>query len=118
MLPNGNVGYSDKQYVNDLGAAVQQAQADYYKKAAPPQSILDRALEIVRQNGTLLGPPSIVYILKRQRIFGILICTGWKIEQPSGGGEPQGGYTFGPCGGDEFVPTGGIPTLTPKSPAP
>jgi hypothetical protein len=118
MLPSGNVAYSDKQYVNDLGAAVAQAQADYFKRAAPPQSVLDKALEIIHQSGGIFGGPGIVYILKRQRIFGITICTGWKIEQPVGGGEPEGGYTFGPCSGDQFTPTAGVPTLTPKSPGP
>jgi hypothetical protein len=118
-LPSGDVAYSHKEYVNDIDAAVQQAQEEYFKKAAPPQGILDRALYIVRQKGTLLGPPVIVYVLKRERIFGIEICTGWKIEQPPGGGDPQGGYTFGPCGGEQFTPTGGLPTLSPKStPAP
>jgi hypothetical protein len=113
-LPGGQVAYSHQLYVNDIGQAVQQAQAEYFKKAAPPQGILDRALYVVRQAGTLLGPPSIVYVLKRERILGIEICTGWKIEQPSGGGEPVGGYTFGPCGGDVFIPPSGMPTLTPK----
>jgi hypothetical protein len=118
-LPSADVAYSHKEYVNDIDAAVQQAQEEYFKKAAPPQGILDRALYIVRQSGTLLGPPAIVYILKRERIFGIEICTGWKIEQPSGGGDPQGGYTFGPCGGEQFTPTGGLPTLSPRTtPAP
>jgi len=70
----------------------------------------------VRQHGTLLGPGAVVYVLKRAKIFGIDICTGWKIEQGLDGGPPQGGYTFGPCGGDEFTPQGGLPTLPPKHP--
>lgn len=115
-LPSGDVAYNHKEYVNDIDAAVQEAQAEYFKKAAPPQGILDRALYVVRQGGTLLGPAAIVYVLKRERIFGIEICTGWKIEQPAGGGDPQGGYTFGPCGGEEFTPAGGLPTITPKKP--
>ncbi|MBD5657490.1 MAG: hypothetical protein IAI50_20255, partial [Candidatus Eremiobacteraeota bacterium] len=49
--------------------------------------------------------------LKRQRILGIEICTGWKIEQTPHG--PEGGYTFGACGGEEFTPKGGLPTLPP-----
>jgi hypothetical protein len=98
-----------------MAAATQQAEAEYFKKAAPPPGILERALYVVRQRGTLLGPPAIVYVLKRQRIFGIEICSGWKIEQPSGGGPPVGGYTFGPCGGDTFTPAGGLPTLVPST---
>jgi hypothetical protein len=116
MLPGGDVAYGSKQYVGDMQAAIEQAQEDYFKAAAPPPSVLAKALYIVRQRGSLVGPASIVYVLKRQKIFGIEICTGWKIEQTPGGG-PQGGYTFGPCGGDEFTPAGGLPTLPPK-PAP
>jgi hypothetical protein len=116
LIPTTNVTYSSKEYVNNLNLAIDQVKADYYKNAAPPQSVLDHALEIVHQNGLLGGPPSIVYIIKRQRIFGILICTGWKVEQPAGGGAPQGGYTFGPCGGDQVTPDG-LPTLTPKTTA-
>jgi len=118
MLPTGAVAYGSKEYINDLRAATDQARSQYYQNAAPPQSVLDKALEIVRQAGTLLGPPSIVYILKRQRILGIEICTGWKVEQPSGGGPPQGGYTFGPCSGEQVTPDGGLPTLPPKKELP
>jgi len=117
MLPNGDVAYSHREYGNTIDEAVSEAEAEYFKKVAPPPGVLARALEIVRQKGTLLGPPTIVYILKRERILGFEICTGWKIEQPAGGGEPQGGYTFGPCGGEEFTPPAGLPTLTPKSSA-
>jgi hypothetical protein len=119
-LPGADVAYSHKLYVNDIGKAVEEAQAEYFAKAAPPKGILDRALYVVRQSG-LLGPPSIVYVLKRERILGIEICTGWMISQPAGGGDPQGGYTFGPCGGEQFTPPAGLPTLTPKelsSPSP
>jgi hypothetical protein len=117
MLPSGDVAYSHREYGNTIDEAVEEAQAEYLKKVAPPPGVLARALEIVRQKGTLLGPPTIVYILKRERILGFEICTGWKIEQPPGGGEPQGGYTFGPCGGEQFTPPAGLPTLTPKSTA-
>jgi hypothetical protein len=116
LIPTTGVSYSSKQYVNDLHLAIDQAKTEYYKNAAPPQSVLDHALEIVHQRDMLGGPPAIVYILKRQRIFGIEICTGWKVEQPSGGGAPQGGYTFGPCGGDQVTPDG-LPTLVPKATA-
>ena len=114
MLGGGPVTYQQHQYVGDIQAAIEQAQEDYFKSAVPPPSVLAKALYIVRQHGSLVGPPSIVYVLKRQKIFGIEICTGWKIEQASGGGPPQGGYTFGPCGGDEYTPKGGLPTLPPK----
>jgi hypothetical protein len=116
LLPNGPVAYSNKEYVGDLNAAVDQAKAAAYAAVAPPQSVLDRAIEVVRQRGVLLdASSSIVYIIKRQRIFGFNICTGWKISYPAGGGPPQGGYTVGPCSGEAFAPSGGLPTLAPKS---
>lgn len=116
MLPAGSpVTYGRKEYIDDLTAAVGRAREEYYRAAAPPPAVLAKAIAILRQKGTLLGPASIVYILKRQRIFGIEICTGWKIEQTASG--PQGGYTFGSCGGEEFTPQGGLPTLPPTSAA-
>jgi hypothetical protein len=114
LLPGGPVAYSNHEYVGDLQAAIEQAQEDYFKAAAPPPQVLAKALYIVRQRSSLVGPASIVYVLKRQTIFGIPICTGWRIAQPADGGPPQGGYTFGACGGDEFTPRGGLPTLPPK----
>jgi hypothetical protein len=110
MLPNDRVAFANKQYVNELGAAVDQAKAENYKAAAPPPSVLAKAIAILRQGGSLLGQPTILYLLKRQRILGIEICTGWKIEQTPHG--PEGGYTFGACGGEEFQPSG-LPTLPP-----
>lgn len=111
MLPGGDVAYANKQYVNDIGAAVERAKAEYYRAAAPPPSVLAKAIAIVRQKGSLLGPPTVVYLIKRQRILGLEICTGWQIvDTPHG---PEGGYTFGACGGDEFTPKGGLPTLPP-----
>ncbi len=94
-----------------MGAAVAEAEEAYFKVAAPPPSVLAKAIDIVKQR-SLLGPPTIVYILKRQRILGIEICTGWQIEETVSG--PQGGYTFGPCSGEKFSPSGGLPTLPPK----
>jgi hypothetical protein len=114
MLPGGDVAYGSKQFVGDMQAAIDRAQEDYYKAAAPPPNVLAKALYIIRQHGLLGGPASIVYVLKRQRIFGIEICTGWKIEQEPRGG-PVGGYTFGACGGDDYTPVGGLPTLPPKA---
>jgi len=117
LLPSGNpVTYSNKHYQNDLGAAVAQAEEEYYRAAAPPPAILAKAIDVVKQRGSLLGPPTIVYILKRQKILGIEICTGWQIESTASG--PQGGYTFGPCSGEAFTPAGGLPTLPPKRPEP
>jgi hypothetical protein len=116
-LPSGDTAYSQRLYVNQIDQALQEAQAEYFKRAAPPQGILDRALYIVRRKGSLLGPPTILYVLKKERILGFEICTGWKIEQPPGGGEPQGGYYAGPCEGEAFTPPAGMPTLTPKTPA-
>lgn len=117
LLPSGNpVTYSNKHYQNDLGAAVAQAEEEYYRAAAPPPEILAKAIDVVKQRGSLLGPPTIVYILKRQKILGIEICTGWQIESTASG--PQGGYTFGPCSGEAFTPAGGLPTLPPKRPEP
>ncbi len=116
LLPSGPVAYSNKEYVGDLNAAVDQAKAAAYAAVAPPQSVLDRAIAVVRQRGVLLdSSSSIVYIIKRQKIFGFNICTGWKISYPAGGGPPEGGYTVGPCSGEAFAPSGGLPTLPPKA---
>jgi hypothetical protein len=93
---------------------VAAAEEQYFKAAAPPPDVLAKAIDIVRQRGSLLGPPTIVYILKRQHILGIEICTGWQITQTASG--PQGGYTFGACSGEKFSPSGGLPTLPPKKP--
>jgi hypothetical protein len=115
LLPSGPVAYSNKEFVGDLNAAVDQAKAAAYAAVAPPQSVLDRAIAVVRQRGVLLdASSSIVYIIKRQKIFGFNICTGWKISYPAGGGPPEGGYTVGPCSGEAFAPSGGLPTLPPK----
>jgi hypothetical protein len=113
------VNYTSKAYVNDLQQAVDEAKAQYFKAAAPPPEVLAKALYVVRQRGTLLGPPSILYVIKKRHIFGFEICTGWLVAQPAGGGPPQGGYTIGPCGGEAFAPSGGLPTIPPHpSPAP
>jgi hypothetical protein len=118
LLPStGDVSYDSKHFENpDIGAAISQAEAGYYEAAAPPPSVLAKAIKVVKQGGTLLGPSAIVYILKRQRIFGFELCTGWQIIQTPTG--PQGGYTVGPCSGETIVPSGGLPTLPPKRPGP
>ncbi len=122
LLPtNGDVSYNSKHFENpDIGAAISQAEASYYEAAAPPPSVLAKAIKVVRQGsrqgGILTGPSAIVYILKRQRIFGLEVCTGWQILQTPYG--PQGGYTVGSCSGESIVPSGGLPTLPPKRAGP
>lgn len=116
-LPQGApVTYGAKHYTNDIKVAIEAAQAEYYAAAAPPPAVLAKVIKVVKQGGTPLdgGSPAIVYILKRQRIFGIEICTGWKVQRVPGSTHPQGGYTFGPCGGEEFTPEGGLPTAPPQ----
>ncbi|MBC5798967.1 MAG: hypothetical protein GIX03_00170 [Candidatus Eremiobacteraeota bacterium] len=109
------VTYSDRQYTNDLTQALAEARAAYYQAAAPPQSVLDRALYVVRQGSNALdGHGSILYVLKKQRFFGIEICTGWKVEND--GAAAIGGYTFGPCTGEKTTPPAGLPSLSPKAP--
>ncbi len=116
LLPQGDpVAYSSKHYTNTLDAAIEAVRSEYYAAAAPPPSVLARVLRVVRQHGSLLDHSvSIVYIVKRQRFFGIDICTGWKVETPEPGAKPQGGYTFGSCAGDEFTPPAGLPTPPPR----
>jgi len=80
----GDVSHETKHFENpDLGAAISKAEASYYEAAAPPPSVLAKAIKVVRQGsrqgGILTGPSAIVYILKRQRIFGLEVCTGWQI---------------------------------------
>ena len=121
MPTTGDVSYETKHFENpDLGAAISKAEASYYEAAAPPPSVLAKAIKVVRQGsrqgGILTGPSAIVYILKRQRIFGLEVCTGWQILQTPYG--PQGGYTVGSCSGESIVPSGGLPTLPPKRTSP
>lgn len=114
-LPAGTaVTYADREYTNDLTQALAEARAAYYQAAAPPQSVLDRALYVVRQGSNALdGHGSILYVLKKQRFFGIEICTGWKVEND--GAAAIGGYTFGPCTGEKTTPPAGLPSLPPKA---
>ncbi|GAC1400118.1 MAG: hypothetical protein NVSMB59_21820 [Vulcanimicrobiaceae bacterium] len=116
MLPQGApIAYASKHYTNDVRAAIDEAQAEYYRAAAPPPDVLAKVIRVVKQGGGLVGgDPAIVYILKRRTIFGIEICTGWKVQRVPGSPTPQGGYTFGPCGGEEFVPQAGLPTPQPR----
>ena len=83
--------------------------------AAPPPEVLAKALYVVRQPGGILGGAqhSVLYVLHKRKILGFEICTGWKVENDGAGA--IGGYTFGPCGGEQFTPAGGLPTLPPKA---
>ena len=107
--------YGSRHFTNTIDEAVDRLRSEYYALAAPPQAVLERVIKVVRQRGSLLdASSSIVYIVKRQRILGIEICTGWKVEIPAPGAKPQGGYTIGSCGGEEFTPPAGLPTPPPK----
>jgi len=115
MLGGGTVAYSDKHLTNDLAAAIAQAEADYFKAAAPPADVLAKALYVVTRNASLFEPARIMYVLKKRRIFGFAICTGWLVEpHPPGGGAPAGWYTVGPCTGADFEPPPGLPTPRPS----
>lgn len=72
--------YGTKRYTNDIKVAIEAAQAKYYAAAAPPPDGLAKVIKVVKQSGGLPddGSPAVAYILKRRRILGIEICTGWK----------------------------------------
>lgn len=72
--------YGTKHSTNDIKVAIEAARVEYYAAAAPPPDVLVKVIKVVKQGGGLLdgGSPAVVYILKRQRILGIEICTGWK----------------------------------------
>lgn len=116
-LPNGLVTYSTKHVEPDLDSVVASVKSEYAKeKLAPPASVLANALYRVARRRTLTHPGSVTYVLKKRKIFGFEICTGWQvIASPFGGGPPQSGYTIGPCSGDAFNPAWAdeLPTLAP-----
>lgn len=115
MLGGGDVAYSQAHHTNDLAAAIAQAEQDYFKAAAPPPDILARALYVVTRNANALEPQRIMYVLKKRRILGFEICSGWLVEpHPSGGAAPAGWYTVGPCSGADFQPPPGLPTPAPS----
>ncbi|HMD03044.1 MAG TPA: hypothetical protein VKG44_08800 [Candidatus Baltobacteraceae bacterium] len=119
LLPSGSpVAYSQQHKTNDLGAAISEAEAEYFKAAAPPPEILAKALYVIKVKGSFLfgQPPSVMYVLKKQSIFGFEICTGWYVEQVNGQGKPTGGYTVGPCNGERFTPSGGLPAIPSPRP--
>ena len=97
--------YGTKHYTNDIKVAIEAAQAEYCAAAAPPPDVLAKVIKVVKQGDGLLdgASPAVVCILKRQRM------------RVPGNPHPQGGYTFGPCGGEEFTPEGGLPTAPPRA---
>jgi hypothetical protein len=119
LLPSPQaVVYSQRHVTNDLQAAIDEAEAEYFKAAAPPPDVLAKALYVIQVKGTLLTAPSIMYVLKKQRILGFEICSGWYvIGHPIGGGQPVGGYSVGPCSGEKFTPSGGLPPLPGPRPS-
>jgi len=124
LLPNGNpVTYSDKHYSNDLNDAIAAVKAEYYKKAAPPQTVLDKAQARIFGRRTATHADQVTYILSRRKIFGFEICTAWTVVlHPEGGGSPDGYYSFGPCAkASDFTPAYAdeLPTISPHpSPTP
>jgi hypothetical protein len=120
MIPGGSpVTYSQRHITNDLNAAVAEAEAEYFEKAAPPPEVLAKALYVIKIKGTLLMGPSIMYVLKKTKIFGFEICSGWYVQQFNTG--PTGGYTVGPCNGEKFEPggkplPGGLPNIPKPRP--
>ena len=123
LLPGGGpVTYSDKHYAQDLHDAIAAVEAEYYKRAAPPQRILDKAQERVFRRRTGTHPDQLTYVLSRRRLFGFEICTGWTVVlHPEGGGQPDGYYSIGLCSNSDFKPAyaDSLPTITPHpSPTP
>jgi hypothetical protein len=124
LLPSGNpVTYSDKHYSNDLNDAIAAVKAEYYKKAAPPQRVLDKAQARIFGKRTATHADQVTYILSRRKIFGFEICTAWTVVlHPEGGGSPDGYYSFGPCAkASDFTPAYAdeLPTISPHpSPTP
>jgi hypothetical protein len=120
MIPGGSpVTYSQRHITNDLNAAVAEAEAEFFEKAAPPPEVLAKALYVIKIKGTLLMGPSIMYVLKKANIFGFEICSGWYVQQLNTG--PIGGYTVGPCNGEKFDPgtkplPGGLPNIPKPRP--
>ena len=124
LLPGGNpVTYSEKHYTNDLNDAIAAVKAEYYKRAAPPQGILDKAQARIFLKRTMTHADQVTYILSRRKIFGFEICTAWTVVlHPEGGGSPDGYYSFGPCAkASDFTPAYAdeLPTISPHpSPTP
>jgi hypothetical protein len=121
LLPSGGqVAYTSKHYTNDLSGALEQVKEEYFKKAAPPQDVLNKASERIFRRRTMMQSDAVMYVLSRRSIFGFQICTGWLMElHPLGGGPPQGSYSILPCSNSDFQPSyaSSVPTLPPK-PAP
>ena len=120
VIPGGSpVTYSQRHITNDLNAAVEEAEAEYFQAAAPPPEVLAKALYVIKVKSNLLMGPNIMYVLKKTTIMGFEICSGWYVQQlPSG---PTGGYTVGPCNGEKFDPgskalPGGLPNVPKPRP--
>jgi hypothetical protein len=123
LLPAGRpVTYSDKRYSNDISDAIAAVKAEYYKKAAPPQKVLDHAQGRIYRKRTITHPDQVTYVIRKYKLFGFEICTGWTVTlHPEGGGAPDGHYDVGPCKGSDFTPAyaGELPTISPHpSPTP
>jgi len=123
LLPGGSpVAYSARRYSNDLNDAIAAVKAEYYKKAAPPQKVLDNAQGRVYRKRTATHADQVTYILKRYSLFGFEFCTGWTVTlHPEGGGVPDGHYEVGACKGSDFAPAYAdeLPTISPHpSPKP
>jgi hypothetical protein len=116
MLPSGPVAYSHKHYGgDDVGVATQRAQEAAYAAVRPPPNVLERALYVIRRGGGLMGRGTVImYVVSKKRIFGLELCTGWRIEMPAGGGAPIASYTTDTCAGELYEPSGALPTLPPK----
>ena len=117
LLPGGTVvHYTSKSYAESLDEITAEVQREYYKKAAPPQKVLDKAQATVFQRRTATHPDQITYILSRRKLFGFEICSGWTVVlHPEGGGQPDGYYSFGLCSKSDFKPAYAdeIPTISP-----
>jgi hypothetical protein len=119
LIPHNDVVYDDKQIIGDLHDAVARAEADYLGRLAPPPSVLAKAIAVVSRRRTAAEPDSVTYVLKRVRIFGFEICTGWQVvAHPLGGGPPDSGYAFGPCSSSQFQPPPWEPATLPPHPPP
>ncbi len=118
LIPGGSpVSYSQHHITNDLNAAIAEAEAEYFKAAAPPPEVLAKALYVIKVKSNPLMGPNIMYVLKKTSIFGFEICSGWYVQQFAAG--PTGGYTVGPCNGEKFDPgTKPLPGGLPEVPKP
>ncbi len=118
IIPQNDVSYSNKEVVGDPHDIVDRMLADYRAQLAPPQSVLDHAFGIVRQQHTVAQADSITYLFKMTNILGFKVCFGWEVtEHPLRGGPPEGKYrAVFPCTPDKYEPYSG-PTPKPRNQA-